>query len=102
MKAVFSLPEKPIPCKQARISVLCPQSHYVRDPHQLAPLVSFLHLTIDQARRHLPLASLPSFATHLEPLSKMSRQRIKVKIQAITGEERQTVGSQELSQGVDE
>jgi len=31
----------------------------------------------------------------------MSRQRIKVEIEPITGEEREATGSQDLSQGVD-
>jgi len=54
IKAVFSRPEKPIPCKEARISGLCPEPHYVRDSHQLAPPVDCLHLTIVQIRCYLP------------------------------------------------
>ncbi len=74
----------------------------MRDPHQLAPSVAFLHLAVDQASRHLPLAYFPLSPTHLKPLSKMGRESIKVHIQAITGEERQAARSQELSQGVDD
>ena len=73
----------------------------MRDPPQLAPLVAFFHLPIDQAHRHLPLACFPHLAAHLEPLSKVSGEGIEVHIEAITGEEWQAVRSQELSQGVD-
>jgi hypothetical protein len=58
----------------------CSQAHHVRDPNQLAPLVAFLHLALDQARFHLPPASMPSSATSLEPVSKMGGQRIKVQV----------------------
>jgi len=68
-------------------SCLCPQAHHMSDAHQLAPPGAFFHLTRDQARRHLPLASTPSFATSLEPVSKMGRERIKVHVQAVTGKE---------------
>ncbi len=58
----------------------CPQAHYRRDAHQLAPPVAFLHLTVDQLRCHLPLECFPSSATHLSPLSKMGREGIKVQV----------------------
>jgi hypothetical protein len=44
---------------------------------------------------------MPSSATCSEPMSKMGRQRIKVQVEPITGEEREATGSQDLSQGVD-
>jgi hypothetical protein len=74
----------------------------MRDPHQLAPSVTFLYLAVHQARRYLPSTCLPPSMPHLKPVSKMSRQGIEVQIEAITGEERQTVIGQEPSQGVDE
>jgi hypothetical protein len=73
----------------------------MRDPPQLAPLVAFFHLPIDQAHRHLPLACFPPLAIHLEPLSKVSGEGIEVQIEAITGEDWEAAGSQDLSQGVD-
>ncbi|TMD44115.1 MAG: hypothetical protein E6I90_10015 [Chloroflexi bacterium] len=80
----------------------CPEAHHVRDPNQPAPLIAFFHLAIDQARRHLPLLHLPSSTTHLEPLTEVSRQRIEVEVEPITGEKRQTVRDQALSQNVDD
>jgi hypothetical protein len=61
-------------------NVLCSKTHYLRDPYQLTPAGAFLHLAIDQTCLHLPLASFPSKASHLEPLPKMGRQSIKVHI----------------------
>ncbi len=83
-------------------SSLYPQTHYVRDSHQLAPPVAFFQLAIDQARRYLPLAYMPPSLNHLKPVSKMGREGIEVQIEAITGEERQTARGQDLSQGVDD
>jgi hypothetical protein len=74
----------------------------VCDPNQLAPLIAFFHMAIDQACGHLPLAHIPPSTSHFSPLPKMSREGIEVQIEAITGEERQTVRGQDLSQGVDE
>ncbi len=74
----------------------------MRDPHQLAPPVAFFHLTVDQPSCHLPPAHVPPSLAHLEPLSKMSRKGIEVHIEAITGEQRQTIMGQKPSQGVDE
>src|SRR6266699_3776201 len=59
-------------------------------PHQLAPPIAFFHLAIDQARRHLPPEDFPPSTSHISPLPKMSREGIKVEIQAITREERET------------
>src|SRR5215471_8012684 len=56
---------------------LCPQAHHVRDANQLALPIGFLHLAVDQLRCHLPLTPFP---THLEPLSKMGCQGIKVHV----------------------
>ena len=83
-------------------SGLCPQTHHVCDPNQLAPPVAFFHLAVDQTSRHLPLTQVPASTAHLEPVSKMGRQRVEVEIEPIAGEEWQTAGSQELPQGVDE
>jgi hypothetical protein len=80
----------------------CPQAHHLRDSRQLATPVAFLHLTGDQLSCHLPPAyDLPS-ATHLKPVSKMGGQRREIGVSTITGEERETAGSQALSQRVDE
>src|SRR5579864_1727666 len=48
---------------------LCPQTHHVCDPQQLASAVAFLHQAVDQARRHLPLTYMPPSLNHLKPLS---------------------------------
>jgi hypothetical protein len=100
MKAVFNRPEKPKPCKVARISVLCPQAHDVGDPNQLAPPIAFFHLTVDQTRSHLPPEDFPPSATHLAPVSEMGGQRVEVEVEPITGKERKTAWGQHLSQGV--
>ncbi len=83
-------------------SGLCPQAHHRRDPHQLAPPVAFLHLAIDQARSYLPLACFAPLVTHLEPLSKVGRQRIKVQVETITGEKWEAARGQELPQRMDD
>ncbi len=58
----------------------CSKTHHRSDPNQLAPLVGFFHLTIQQPRRYLPLRDFPPAATQLKPLSKMGRERIEVQI----------------------
>jgi hypothetical protein len=62
----------------------------MRHPHQLAPLVAFLHLAIDQSFCHLPPEYVPPEARHLEPVSKMGRQRREREIEPGTFEERET------------
>jgi len=52
----------------------CPKAHHVRDPHQLAPPVDFLHLTIYQLCCYLPLVHFPASTKHFKPLAKMSRE----------------------------
>ncbi len=79
-----------------------PQAHHVRDPHQLAPPVAFLHLTIDQAGRHSPMEHFPPSTTFCKPVTKMGRQGVKVAIEAITRKERKAARGQHLSQGVDQ
>ncbi len=83
-------------------SGLCPQAHHVGDPNQLALLVAFFHLTIDQARCHLPMEHVPPSTASYKPVSKMGREGIKVAIEAITGKDGEATRSQHLSQGVDE
>ena len=61
-------------------SCLCSQAHHVRNPHYLAPPVAFLHLAVDQASCHLPLAHVPPSTTSCEPVSKMSRQSREVQV----------------------
>ena len=60
------------------------------DPYQLAPSVAFLHLTVDQPSRHLPSEGFAPSLTHLEPLTKVGREGIKVEVEPVTGKERQT------------
>jgi hypothetical protein len=74
----------------------------MRHTNQLTPSVAFLHLAVDQPRRHLPLASMPSLAISLEPVSKMGGESIEIQIEAITGEDRQAARGQDLSERVDE
>jgi hypothetical protein len=45
---------------------------------------------------------MPSSATRLKPVSKMSRQRIEVQVQAIAGEKGEAAWGQDLSKRVDE
>jgi len=90
------------PLQASLESVLSPEPHHVRDPHQLAPAVAFLHLAVDQTWLHQPSAHVASSTTHLSPLAKVGRERIKVQIEPITGKERQTARSQELSQRVND
>ena len=74
----------------------------MRDPHQLAPPIAFFHLAIDQACHQLPPKDFPTSTSHISPLPKMSREGIKVVIQAITREEWETARGQDVSQGVDD
>ena len=80
IKAVFNLPEKPNPCKAAVSASSVPRRMTWRDPNQLAPPVAFLHLTIDQARCHLPLTHVPASTISYEPVSKMGREGIEIQI----------------------
>ena len=73
IKAVLSRPEKPIPCKEALPSGLCPEPHDVRDSHQLAPAVDFLHLTIDQIRCYLPPVGFAPTTPHLSKVVRNER-----------------------------
>src|SRR5512142_2782452 len=98
MNAVLSRPEKPNPCKTALRASSVPRRITWVTRTSLRQRSAFLHLAVDQAHCHLPLTYFPT----LDPLSKMSCQSIKVQIQAITGEDGEAVGRQELSQGVDE
>jgi len=51
---------------------------------------AFFHLAVDQARRHLPSAHVAPVATDLEPLTEVSRERIEVEVEPVTGKERET------------
>ena len=68
------------PLQGEREICLCPQAHHGCDPRQLAPPVAFLHLTVDQARRHLPPTCYPPSLNHLKPLAKMGREGIEVQV----------------------
>ena len=74
----------------------------MRDPNQLAPPVALFHLAVDQPRCYLPLAHVAPSANHLDPLTKVGCERIKVEIESVTGKERQAARRQDLSQGVDQ
>jgi hypothetical protein len=63
---------------------------------------AFLHLAVDQAWLHLPLAHVAASPTHLEPLTKVGRERIKVEIEPVTGEKWEAAWGQALSERVDE
>src|SRR5215468_8992442 len=86
------------PRSRSHESGLCSKAHHMPNAHQLAPPIDFLYLPVDQAHCHLPPAYVAPPPTHLSPVSKMSGERIEVLLEAITGEERETVGSQELSE----
>ena len=68
------------PLQGEREICLCPQAHHVRDASELTPPIAFLHLAVDQTRRHLPLAHTPPSTTHLEPLAKMGCEGIEVQV----------------------
>src|SRR5215471_18641702 len=59
----------------------CSQADHLSDSHQLAPLITFLDLAIEQACRHLPL--FPPAPSFLEPIAKMSGEGVEVRIEAI-------------------
>jgi hypothetical protein len=44
----------------------------MRDPYQLAPAVAFLHLTVDQPRRHLPTFALSALDEPLQAVQPLS------------------------------
>ena len=83
-------------------SVLCSQSHHLGDPNELAPPVTFLDLAVDQAWFHQASAHVASLTTKCKPLAKVGGEGIEVQVQAITGEKRDAVRGQDLSQRVDE
>jgi hypothetical protein len=60
--------------------VLCSQSHHLRDPNELAPPVTFLHLAVDQAWFQQPSAHVASSTAEGEPLTKVGRECIEVQI----------------------
>jgi hypothetical protein len=80
-------------------SGLCPKTHHVRDAHELASSGACFHLAVDQVWLHLPAAPL---TTQLEPLAKVGSEGREGEIEPITGEERDTAGSQKLSQRVND
>jgi hypothetical protein len=80
----------------------CPKAHHRGDARQLAPPVAFLHLAVDQARRHLPLTHFPPSTNQLKPLTKVGCEGIKVQIETITREERQAARGQHLSERMDD
>ena len=99
---MFNRPERLSPCKATVRAPSVPATHHMRHVYQLASPVALFHLAVDQAWFHLPPAHGAPSLTYLEPLTKVGSDRIEVEIEPVTGEERQTAGSQELSQGVDE
>ena len=79
-KSGVQLPSQAHPLQSDLESGTRSQAHEVRDPHQLAPLVAFLHLAIDQSYCHVPPESFPPSASHLAPVTKMGCERIEVQI----------------------
>jgi hypothetical protein len=90
------------PLQSGLESGTCSKAHDVRNPHQLALPVAFLHLSVNQSFRHLPLACFPLSMIHLAPVSKMGRESIEVEIEPVTRKEWEATRSQEFSQGVDD
>ena len=78
------------------------EPHLQRDAYQPAPSVMFLHLPVDQTCCYLPAEYVPPSASHHKPSAKVGRERVEVEIEPVTGKERETIRSQELSQGVEE
>ncbi len=101
-KSGIQLPREAPPLHGDHEIFLCPKPRHVCDPQQLAPPIAFLHLALDQARRHMPLAHFRPSTTYREPLSKMGREGIKVHMQAITREEWEAAWGQELPQRVND
>ncbi len=66
--------------QRALESGLCQEAHHVGHPHQLAPSVIFLDLTVDKTRCSLPSKGFGSTTPHLSPVSKMSGQRVEVQV----------------------
>jgi hypothetical protein len=102
IKAVFNRPERPHPCKAALRAGSVPRRITCVTRTSLRQRSAFLHLAVDQAWLHQPSTHVASSTTHMEPLAKVGRERIKVQIEPITGKERQTARGQPLSQRVDE
>jgi len=100
--AVFNRPERP-KCYKAMVRASSvPRRITCVTRTSPASSVEFLHLAIDQAFRHLPLASLPSLAIRLEPVSKLGGESIEIQIEAIADEDRQAAKGQDLWERVDE
>ena len=72
MKAVFNRPEKPNCCKTTLRASAVPRRITCETPHQPAPSVAFLHLTVDQTWLHLPSAYVVSSTAQREPLAEVS------------------------------
>src|SRR5260221_13924215 len=83
-------------------SILGSQVHHVCDLYQLAPLVAFLHLAVDQAWLHLPPAHLASSTTRGKPLAKVGGERIKVAIEPVAGKQWDAIRRQPLLESMDE
>src|SRR5262249_2289946 len=88
MNAVFNLPERPNPCKAALRSSVAPRRITCETRTSLRQRSAFLHVTVDQPHRHRTSEGFAPTMTHLEPLTKVSREGIKVAIQSVTGKER--------------
>jgi hypothetical protein len=102
IKAVLSRPERPNPCKAASRASSVPRRITCVTFTSLRQRSAFLHLAIDQPRCYLPLAHVAPWANHLDPLTKVGCESIKVEIESVTGKERQAAWGLALSQRVDE
>ena len=80
IKAVFSWPEKPNPCQATVRSASVPRRITCETRTSLRQRSTFLDLTVDQLRRHLPPAHAAPSTTHLEPLTKVGGEGIEVQI----------------------
>ena len=74
----------------------CPTPHDLPDAHAPSTPIALLELSIDEARRHLPL---PPSSSHLVyPRSEVGRQCIKLVVQAVTREHGETGWGKVLAQ----
>ncbi len=80
IKAVFSRPEKPIPCKEALRAASVPRRMTCVTRTSLRQRSAFFHLAIDQVRRHLPPVHVAPSASLLPPCPKMSCQSREVHV----------------------
>ena len=90
IKVVFNRPERPNPIKATLRAASVPRPITGVTRTSLGHRSAFLHLAIDQTCLHLPLTHFPPSATHLEPLTEVSRGGREGEVEPVTGKERKT------------